>query len=590
MPYVSRDLLRLALDALGRDYSPLLMVSLPCMLRKRIPTASSVPDAREKAIEFGSADEREWLDEYFRVRGGPPGKPYYMPGTRARVKEEFPGKSLQRQRKTYEGTVFFHPDAVRWALREDGPEFIREKILGQKKQPAIPLAALMVWMWRNREIASLDQGLQDFISEIGFNRDGLLPAVYSADIPAELAVAGLLEAPLPEESVAELIGAAPPPPPGPGLADLIATLETTLAAQRYIAPPGLVNRIVGGWLVGDIVVLVGPTGSGKTSLAQGLASGLEAVFGRERFIQAFLEVGPDFDIAQFLGYENLAGEFTAGRFAKEVLFVGEPTDPRLVVLDEWNLAQIDAYFAPILSVVESRRPMRLPGRVAVAKLGEEEAQAYERAQPSLSDGQWALPEDTFFLATCNSWTEEPETRLPVSGPVKRRCRIIPMPNVLELDYRARGAEAIYATCDTLLEQERAALQVRRVAGGPSVWDKHREEQLGRFRSSRDLQLATHEKLAQIAGVLLKDAVTKTAFTIGILRDILLSCVFAPTGEDYAALGQQVADKVLHQMQGDPRILEVIANLSKDFPNGDEIHDLAKRMGAFAGERRIRPLL
>jgi energy-coupling factor transporter ATP-binding protein EcfA2 len=560
------------------------------MLDKRIPTSTSIADAQKRAIEFGSSDEEKWLDTYFRVRGGPPGKPYYMPGTGGRVKQEYPGKSLQRQRKAYEGTVFYHPDASRWALLKDGPDFIQQKILGQKKQNAVPLVALMAWMWRSKEIASLDSGLKDFIKEVGFDRDKLLQKVYSAAVPPELAEATLADAPLTDETVADLIGAAPPPPKGPVLTDLMSTLENSLKEQRYIAPPGLVQRIVGGWLVGDIVVLVGPTGSGKTSLAQALTVGLERVFGKERFFQAFLEVGPDYDIAQFLGYENLAGEFTAGRFAKEALFVGEPTDPRLVILDEWNLAQIDAYFAPVLSVVESKRPMRLPGRLELKKLGQEDAQAYERAQPTVSDGQWVLPEDTLFLATCNSWADEPETRLPVSGPVKRRCRIIPMPNVLELKYREKEAEAVYEAGDTLLERERDSVAARKAAGEPSVWDRHREDRLTAIRSVRDLQPKTHEKLAQISGVLLKNPLTKSAFTIGILRDILLSCVYAPAGGDYDALGQQIADKVLHQVQGEPKVLEVIADLSRDFPNADEIRDLAKRMGAFAGEKRIRPLL
>lgn len=590
MPYVSRDLLRLSLDALGRDYSPLLMVSFPCMLAKKLPTCVSVAEAREKAIEFGSRDEEKWLDQYFRIRGGPPGKPYYMPGTQARVKEEYPGKSLQRQRKSYEGTVFYHPDSSRWALRQDAAEFIRDKILGEKHQARIPLVALMAWMWRERDLTSLDEALKAFVREIGFTRDSLLETVYDAAVPADLAAAGLSDAPLPEESVAELIGAAPPPPQGPVVSDLIAALERSVHERRYIAAEGLIERIVGGWLVGDIVVLVGPSGSGKTALAQALGGGLESVFGKERFFQAFFEVGPDYDIAQFLGYENLAGDFTAGHFAKEALLIGEPTDPRLVVMDEWNLAQIDAYFAPILSVVESRRPMRIPGRVQLKKLEDEEAAAYERAQPSIAEGQWILPEDTFFLATCNSWADEPETRLPVSGPVKRRCRIIPMPNVLELQYREKGAVAIYETGDTLLQRERDAVATRKEAGASSVWDRHREERLGHIKSTRDLQEATHQKLAQLSGVLLKNPLTKSAFTVGILRDILLSCVYAPPGRDFAALGQQIADKVLHQVQGDPKILEVIADLAKEFPNAEEVRDLAKRMGGFTGERRIRPLL
>ncbi len=101
---------------------------------------------------------------------------------------------------------------------------------------------------------------------------------------------------------------------------------------------------------------------------------------------------------------------------------------------------------------------------------------------------------------------------------------------------------------------------------------------------------TSAKLIQIARALLQNAETKGAFTPGILRDILLSAVYAQAGAEFMALGQQVADKVLHQVNGAPKILEALTEISKEFPNAKEIADLARRMGAFSGERRIRPLV
>ncbi len=81
--------------------------------------------------------------------------------------------------------------------------------------------------------------------------------------------------------------------------------------------------------------------------------------------------------------QNLAGDFTAGRFAKDVLFAGEASDPRLVVLDEWNLAQIDTYLAPILSSIESLLPLRIPGRVNLSTMSEDDReQSYARSRAS----------------------------------------------------------------------------------------------------------------------------------------------------------------------------------------------------------------
>lgn len=588
MPYVSRDLLRVSLEALGRDYSPLLLVSLPCMLNKKIPTCETIGDARKDAIPFGSTDEGTWLNEFFRIPGGPAGKPFYMPGTRDWVQEAYPGKSLQRRRKDYDGTVFHHPDDARWALRSHAAEVLRDKVLGQKKQPPVPLVALMCWMWRSRDMSTLASGLDEFTASVGFDRDDLLKQVYSKEIARVFLDAGLAEAPLNPTDISELVGAATPPPQAPDLNVAIAEIEAVLRVEHYEVPSGLIERILVGWLVSDIVVLLGPSGSGKTALARLLGRALEKVFGKDRFVEAFLEVSPGYGIAEFLGYENLAGEFSQGRFAKEALFVGEPTDPRLVVLDEWNLAQIDAYFAPVLSVVESKRPMRLPGRVNMANVHEDEAGEMLRAQPLVTGGQWSLQEDTFFLATCNGWADEPETRLPISGPVKRRCRIIGMPNVLAARYQAKGREGIYEVCDTLLAQERNAVEGRKQSGDVSVWDRHREERLNTITKVSELNPTAYKVLGQIVGRLLDDINTRGTITVGILRDVLLSCVYAPTGRDVDTLGQQIADKVLHQLNGEPKVLEVVVELCKDLPNAGEIEDLARRMGAYSGQRRIRP--
>ena len=80
-------------------------------------------------------------------------------------------------------------------------------------------------------------------------------------------------------------------------------------------------------------------GSGKTFLANSLASAVRSILGADRVWINKLEINRDVDLAQFLGYENLSGEFTAGRFSVDVLFRGEASDPRIVILDEWNLAR-----------------------------------------------------------------------------------------------------------------------------------------------------------------------------------------------------------------------------------------------------------
>src|SRR5207247_1002654 len=148
----------------------------------------------------------------------------------------------------------------------------------------------------------------------------------------------------------------------------------------------------------------------------------------------------------------------------------------------------------------------------------------------------------------NSWVEEPETRLPLSGPVKRRCRIINMPNVLLNELRQSGTDGIARVGDTILKQGQDAARRRLEAGRQSTWAKHRNQRLSDMPSFDRLEDRTRRKLLQLCQALLENVETRNFFTVGILRDILLSCVYTRAGGEYAALGEQVADKILHQLQ------------------------------------------
>ncbi len=588
MAFVSRELLRWSLEQLGQQYSPLLTVSIPCMLAKRVPVCSSQSEMSKQAIKFGSADERQWLDAYFRVPGGPDGKPYFLPGTGEWVQERYPDRSLQRRRKDFDGKIFFHPDQERWAFRAEARDVLIREIL--QKRPPISMLALMAWMWRDKDIPEIDSALQHFQSEIGFSSLGLAGPLFDSAVPPEWTSDSLTQVPLTPDDLADLLGSARPAPIRAAPDDITAALEELLEERHFIVPPGFVERIVQGWIVGEIVVLVGATGSGKTRLCQLLAEGLFRVVGEERFYSAFLEVSPDFEAGQFLGYESLAGLFVEGRFAGQTLFVGTPSDPRLVVLDEWNLGDIDNYFAPILSVLESGRATTLPGRIDWTGLPAERVTQLDEAQPLLRDGMWRLPLDSFFLATCNSWLEEPATRRMISGPVKRRCRIIHMPNALEITFAAEGDPAIVRACDAVLNQERSAVTARATGGQESIWDHYRKSQLDRTPSFSSFPDDVKGKILQMSRLLLSDISTGGRFTLGLLRDVVLAALYSGDGKALLAVGRQIADKVMHQMRGEPRLLEVLCDLSKDFSNYDEILRLAKLMGAFGGVRELRPLI
>jgi hypothetical protein len=79
----------------------------------------------------------------------------------------------------------------------------------------------MGWMWRTRPLPadSVAENLKRFIAEVGFDRDELLGKVYSAEVPPAFADAGLAPEALTATEIADLIGAAPPPPTLPPFTD-----------------------------------------------------------------------------------------------------------------------------------------------------------------------------------------------------------------------------------------------------------------------------------------------------------------------------------------------------------------------------------
>src|SRR5207237_6596046 len=125
----------------------------PCMLANKVPVCSSPKEAGAKAVPFGVREEREWLETHFAIRGNPPGKPFFMPGTGAWVEERYPDRALQRRRKDFEGSIFYHPDKARWAFTRRAGAETKKRVLDKK--PLLPLVELMAGVWRSRGITDI---------------------------------------------------------------------------------------------------------------------------------------------------------------------------------------------------------------------------------------------------------------------------------------------------------------------------------------------------------------------------------------------------------------------------------------------------
>jgi hypothetical protein len=394
-----------------------------------------------------------------------------------------------------------------------------------------------------------------FNSEFQPDTADLLGTVYSSEVPAEYQQAPFQETPIGVDTF-ERLGSLPPAPTvGLSRSELVAALENRLVDKGFDLPVGMVGRVLAAWLRGDIVVLVGQPGTGKTLFASLLARAMEAELDLDA--PTMIAVRADFDETEFIGYERLDGTPELRQFAQEVLTTDSPLGAKVVVLEEFNLASIETYLASILvATQEPGRRVPLPGG--------------EHSQ---------LPVDTFIIATCNSYRDEPETRTRVSSPTKRRSTIITMPNVLADRFESEPNTAILSLAETLVGNEVQRVADRRAASRPSQFDALRDAGLEQFQSVQDLSDRARSVLTDLCTAILETGPGRSWFTLGLLRDVVLTLVYADRNEEaeLAALGQAVADKLIHQIRGSHADMEAVREVSAQLPNAVEIDGLIQRM-------------
>ncbi|WP_047307616.1 AAA family ATPase [Rhodopseudomonas palustris] len=385
MPFFALDHIRLALDYFQKqDHTHPALMSLLAMLRQNVP-ASDNPD---DAIPFGSTVERRLMDDYFKPSGGPEKKPYFLVfgtgyGYSHWRDREYPGRTLQVQRNKHDLFRQSPKDNKRWTLASSLAQAIKDsppkEVIGD-----IPIstACLAAWCYRDREIASISAAVADFSKEFRLNDYGLVPEIFSTDIPVELAAVPLqdkaissgdlllflqnLEPEKAEEEPAEEAAGPhaapsaaiakvhmPAPPPGDwnmalaDLGDLCGLRGMEEAATRALA----------ALAAGVHVILTGPPGSGKTKLA-------ECICAKAGF--------PTWTVPatdQWTTFETIGGYFPTpkeGEAGDRLDFLpGAVVDSlekgKCLIIDEINRADIDKAFGELFTLL-SGNTVTLPYR------------------------------------------------------------------------------------------------------------------------------------------------------------------------------------------------------------------------------------
>jgi hypothetical protein len=431
----------------------------------------------------------------------------------------------------------------------------------------VRLVDLAIWFGRNIDVDALDDAIvgtssdgverllgwmkAEFAVEVG----DLVGTLYIDGVPSEYSGKTFADTPV-GEATYEALGSLPPAPVvSKTLPDLVLTIEANITSAGYELPVGLVRRVLTAWMRGDVVVLVGQPGTGKSLFANLLGHAMEDEL--ELDAPLVVPVRADFDEAEFIGYERLDGSPEFRDFTRVVLQTEEPLEARVVILEEFNLAAIETYLSSVLIATQDQeRLVRLP--------------AGEQAK---------LPIDTFIIATCNSYRDEPETRTRVSSPTKRRSTVITMPNVLGDRFEVNPADAVLDLAFDMIKTERARVKARQDQGAATQFDGLRLANLQTIESIDSLSVAVREKLRRVTSAVLETGSGRSWFTMGLLRDIALNIAHAPRNEnaELEALGQSIADKLVHQVRGSFADVEDLRDSYADLPNADEIDRLLERM-------------
>lgn len=560
MPYPPAQLVLSAVEALEGAH-PLAVVTIPALLRTA--KAAGV-DPITAGVPFGSTEESALLDDYFCLPRPPdPERPWRAPWSAQEPwqKRKYPGGGLQRLRTdaTGRGRVLVQTkrDAAAgrprdvWRLTTTAGA---DLTAGVGATP-VRLVDLAVWFGREQDVPDVD-GLMAWFDDV-FDPDqgDLIGTLYLVDIPDSYRQVPFVADPV-DDSTAQQLGSLPPAPTvNLTLPELVDQLEARLTNAGYALPLGLVRRVLTAWMRGDVVVLVGQPGTGKTMFASLLGRAMEAELNLDAPL--LIPVRADFDESEFIGYERLDGTPQLREFATEVLQTDEPLEARVVVLEEFNLASIETYLASVLvATQEQERLVRLPAGL-----------------------QSQLPVDTFLIATCNSYRDEPETRTRVSSPAKRRSTIITMPNVLGDRFDDDPDHAVLDLAIDLVATEVKRVGARVGANRAAQFDGLRVAALQTVTALTDMSEGARRALTAISAAILTTAPGRSWFTLGLLKDVILEVVQAERTEEaeLTALGQAVADKLVHQVRGTHADVQDLRDACALVPNADEIERLIDRM-------------
>ena len=530
MAYISLGRVAQALETLRR-YHPFFGVTYLSMKESGVSVGTPV--------QWGSTQEQDLLRRYYQPEGAPQGKEYYVPflspsQDHAYWKNpKYSGGSLQRARTTDKfKDALRRPTKEAWSFSADYLDQLVSLLPKGAAENRLPLNDLIAWLYRDLEVTPDLPSLQRrFVEQFKLSTEEIDRLFYVTEEDDE---AFFFDSPIDPEEFSQLIGATPK---GASFGqrtedELIAHLISWLKEHALIVlPDGFVESVYFSLKTQPFLVLAGRPGTAKTTFAKAFAEALSNFFGGA-VSEVTVSIGKEFTEADVVGYEKISGELASTDLTKRLFLSGRTRDIYVVVLDEMNLSEVDSYFARILPAIESGNPVALPGH----------------AEPAI------MPTDSFIIGTVNSYLEEP-SRMPLSGPVKRRANIVEMPNHLTAMLANNDRDGFNEAIVSLITQSLKKIEARQASQASGVFDRSRVEAFkaaleegGRARDPAVLSFLWDLCVA-----------TKGLLTLGVLQDIADYVVLSK--EDViVALDRQVARKVVPQLSGSSGAAHALSEL------------------------------
>lgn len=581
-----------AVERLGRTGVPKAGAALPGFFALKQEGVNTQDWVTVAGTQFANLAEK-----LYKVGGAPVETPYFDPLGGGWKADNWPRGSTETAMKRDSTPLrrdgkLVHRGAGEnreWQFKEGYEATLPEYV----KQPGIPALDFAAWVFRERNFPD-DTKSEDVIellrAELRLNAlefDSLFDITASAE-PEDAIFTDV------EWDPSALLNALPQPPPAKGGVAIEEAGEQEDQTLFAVAPPDdelvgnllkflrddellevsdeLVRNVLYSLRVDRIAILNGKPGTGKTEFVRAFAACLQRASGTPVHLveTAITEETAEYDL---IGYRDLAGSYVPSRIMEE-LNRGDPErDLYVLLLDEFNLATVDAYGGKLISGITNRLAIDLPGSRA--------ASGAARWFPS--SGRWIPHNGILIVATMNSYLEDP-TRKQLSVPVKRRSNLISMPDpvlevVRDLGPTDDPPDRFRQLCRMVLDQAVQRLRVR----GTSVIDGRLIDQLA--ASAPDEAVGLAWRLARRLAV--HDEVP---MTLGLIQSILRYVQTSGFSDLTTALDIQVEQKVLPVLRGDASLLDEV-ELALGTGSWPRTSAALARMRTLAAENanRLRPL-